>query len=73
MAIKLIQYPHRQGNVPLRLATGHFATSHSHINYYIDVTLTKSRLSEARAVAAELVKEYTLNTIVDTILCLDGT
>ena len=51
----------------LRVCKGHFATSHSHINYYIDVTMTKSRLSEAREVAAELVKEYTLNTIVDTI------
>ena len=41
MAIKLIQLPHKNGNVKLRFATGHFATSHSHINYYIDLTLTK--------------------------------
>lgn len=31
------------------------------------------RLSEARAVALELVSSYTHTTIVDTILCLDGT
>ena len=49
MAIKLIQYPHRNGNVPLRFAKGHFATSHSHLNHYIDMTMTKHRLSEARA------------------------
>ncbi|MBO5879434.1 MAG: orotate phosphoribosyltransferase, partial [Clostridia bacterium] len=48
------------------------ATSHSHINYYIDVTTQKTRLSEATAVANELVTYYTANTIVDTILCLDG-
>ena len=41
--------------------------------HYVDVTLTKFRLSEARAAAAELVREYKSTTIVDTILCLDGT
>ena len=60
-------------NLFLRLSRGHFATSHSHTNYYIDVTTQKTRLSEAQAVAEELVSYYTLNTIVDTILCLDGT
>ena len=73
MAMNLVKLPTGKTNLMLRVSKGHFATSHSHINYYIDVTLTKSRLSEARAAAAELVKEYTLNTIVDTILCLDGT
>ena len=38
-----------------------------------DVTTQKSRLSEARAVAKELVSAYQHNTIVDTVLCLDGT
>ena len=60
-------------NVYLRVTPGHFATSHSHINYYIDVTTQKTRLSEAQAVARELVSYYNNNTIVDTILCLDGT
>lgn len=60
-------------NLFLRVAKGHFATSHSHTNYYIDVTTQKTRLSEAKAVAKELVFHYRANTIVDTILCLDGT
>ena len=60
-------------NLFLRVSKGHFATSHSHINYYIDVTTQKTRLSEASAVAEELVSYYNSNTIVDTILCLDGT
>ncbi len=59
-------------NLFLRVAKGHFATSHSHINYYIDVSMQKTRLSEAQAVAHELVSYYSANTIVDTILCLDG-
>jgi len=60
-------------NLFLRVTPGHFATSHSHINYYIDVTTQKARLSEATALAQELVSYYNTTTIVDTILCLDGT
>ncbi len=60
-------------NVFLRVRKGHFATMHSHINYYIDVTTQKTRLSEASAVAKEMVSAYRARTIVDTILCLDGT
>ena len=60
-------------NLFLRLSHGHFATSHSHTNYYIDVTTQKTRLSEAKAVAQELISYYTYDTVVDTILCLDGT
>ena len=66
-----IRTKHR--NLFLRVSKGHFATSHSHINYYIDVTTQKTRLSEAQAVAKELVSYYSSSTIVDTILCLDGT
>ncbi len=63
----------KNNNLFLRVLHGHFATSHSHINYYIDVTMQKSRLSEAKAVAKELVSYYNHSTVVDTILCLDGT
>ena len=71
--IKMVKLPTNKSNLFLRVAKGHFATSHSHINYYIDVTTQKSRLSEAKAVAKELVAAYQHNTIVDTVLCLDGT
>lgn len=63
----------KKRNVFLRVSKGHFATNHSHINYYIDVTTQKTRLSEAQAVASELVSYYSNSTIVDTVLCLDGT
>ncbi len=63
----------KKKNLHLRVSSGHFATSHSHINYYIDVTTQKMRLSEAQAVAEELVSYYSSTTVVDTILCLDGT
>lgn len=63
----------KRKNLFLRLSKGHFATSHSHINYYIDVTTQKTRLSEAKAIAQELLGYYRSTTVVDTILCLDGT
>ena len=63
----------KRNGLVLRVSKGHFATSHSHTNYYIDVSLPKSRLSEASALAKELVSYYNLSTVVDTILCLDGT
>ena len=71
--IEITSLPVRHGNVPLRVARGHFATNHSHINYYIDITYPKTRLSEAQAIAQQLVANFKTNTPVDTILCLDGT
>ena len=71
--IELINLPHRRGNVPLRIARGHFATNHSHINYYIDITYHKTRVSEAKASAYQLVSHFINDTPVDTIICLDGT
>ena len=71
--IELTHLPVCHGKVPLRLARGHFATNHSHINYYIDLTFQKARLSEAKDSAYELVSNMGNNIPVDTILCLDGT
>ncbi len=62
----------RNPDVFLRVRKGHFATMHSHTNYYIDAHIQKMRLSEAKAVAKELVVNYRANTIIDTILCIDG-
>ena len=71
--IEIVNLPVHRGKVPLRFARGHFATNPSHINYYIDITYQKTRLSEAKDSARELVAHFINNTPVDTILCLDGT
>ena len=71
--IEIKHLERRRGNVPLRVARGHFATNHSHINYYIDITYPKPRLSEAKATAYQLVSHFINDTPVDTIVCLDGT
>ena len=67
------KYETKRKNLYLRVARGHFATANCHSNYYIDVVAQKSRLNEAQAVAEELRSYFYQNTIVDTILCLDGT
>ena len=71
--INLVHFPVRYGTTPLRVARGHFATNHSHINYYIDITYQKSRLNEAKDTAYQLVSHFVQDTVVDTVLCLDGT
>lgn len=59
-------------NVIMRVIPGHFATNHSHINYYMDMTIMKSRKSEAAAAASVLAKAYSTSTYIDTIICMDG-
>lgn len=71
--LNIMKLSTKRNNLYLRVAKGHFATSNCHSNYYIDVVSQKARLSEARAVAEELRSYYYADTIVDTILCLDGT
>lgn len=61
------------GVVPIKAAKGHFATTHSHINYYIDMTTLKSRSSEAKQAAYAIAKQYMRDTMIDTIVCMDGT
>ena len=49
MAMNLVKLPTGKPNLQLRVSKGHYATSHSHINYYIDVTLTKSGYTNMNA------------------------
>ena len=56
----------------IKILKGHFATSHSHINTYIDMSTVKSRHNNARETAKVLAAAYLSNTTVDTIVCMDG-
>lgn len=60
-------------SVPLKVTKGHFATNHSHTNYYIDLTTVKARASEAHSVAARLVEQGLYSLVIDTIICDEGT
>ena len=59
-------------SVVLKAIPGHFITPNSHVNYYLDMTTIKSRLSEASAAAKEISRMIEASTIVDTIVCMDG-
>lgn len=73
METREIKFPAPTNNkINLKVIPGHFATNHSHINYFIDLTTVKSRANEAREVAKSLVLQYVNNTVVDTIVCMDG-
>lgn len=57
----------------IKAMEGHFATNHSHINTYIDMSTVKCRHNNARETAKTLAEKYVTTLSVDTIICLDGT
>lgn len=57
----------------IKIMSGHFATRHSHVNAYIDMSTIKTRHNNAREVAKTLAAEYLMTTMVDTIVCLNHT
>lgn len=70
---EMIKIPLKENpSVVLKAIPGHFITPNSHVNYYLDMTTIKSRLSEASATAKELSRQIDPTTIVDTIVCMDG-
>ena len=66
-------YARNNSRVALHTIPGHFATSHSHINFYVDLTSLKTRAKEAMEVAGCLAGDYVNSLVVDTIVCMDGT
>ena len=59
MERKAIYIPSSSGKVSLKAIPGHFATNHSHVNYYIDMTDIKSNQSVAEEIAKMLAQQYT--------------
>lgn len=56
----------------VKFMQGHFVTTHSHVNTYIDLSTMKSRCNNARETAKVLAEPYLASTEIDTIVCLDG-
>ena len=65
-------YSRKNEKVAIKVIKGHFATNHSHINYYVDMATLKARQNEAEAAAEVLAQYYESTTYVDTIICMDG-
>lgn len=59
-------------HIKIGIIPGHFATNHSHVNYYVDLDSIKRHYKMARETARVISMEY-LNTPIDTIICLEGT
>lgn len=51
---------------------GHFATNHSHINYYIDMSEIKHNMNMALE-AARSIAFHLSSVSVDTLMCMEGT
>lgn len=73
MERKAIKIPSSSGRVSLKAVPGHFSTSHSHVNFYIDMTDIKNNAQVAEEIAKMLAHQYSSTTEVRAILCLDGT
>lgn len=55
----------------IKILKGHFATSNSHLNTYIDMSTVKTRHKNAYEAAKVLAEDYLNTTYVNTIVCLD--
>ncbi len=69
--IQSIESP-KNRRIRIGIIPGHFATNHSHVNYYVDMTSIKTSHKMAKEAAAELAACYA-TTNIDTIICLEGT
>ena len=63
----------RNPKARIKILEGHFATVNSHINTYIDMSTVKCRHNNGRETARVLANHFQNNTMIDTIVCLDGT
>lgn len=59
--------------IKIKITPGHFATNHSHVNFFVDLTDLKTQYRMAREAGRELAKAYSDRYHIDTIICLEGT
>ena len=68
MESRMVKFYSKESNmVAIHAIPGHFATSHSHINYYIDITSLKTRIREAKEVARVLYQKIGRVPYVDRL------
>lgn len=59
-------------NISIVTIPGHFATNHSHVSHYIDMTAIKHSYHMAHEAAEEMAVQYNHSMQIDTIICMDG-
>lgn len=62
----------KNNRVSIGIMPGHYATNHSHVNYYVDMTSIKTSSKMAKEAASELGRAVA-GTYVDTVICMEGT
>ena len=66
-------YSRKDPNIAIKVIPGHFATNHSHLNQYLDMTTMKTRQNEAERIAIAMKDYYNvMGKPIDTIVCLEG-
>lgn len=59
--------------IKVSMIPGHFVTTHSHVNAYVDLTEMKCESQTARRAATILAKDYDQTLPIETIVCMEGT
>lgn len=73
MERKIIKLPSTSGRVSMKAISGHFATTHSHVNYYLDMTEVKTNGRMAEECGYILAHKFTSSMEINTIMCLEET
>jgi orotate phosphoribosyltransferase len=74
MEMKAFTVPlNKNPEIVMNVIPGHFTTSHFHLTHYLDLNDLKTNASLAREVAIELALPYLSTTLIDTIVCMEGT
>lgn len=67
-------YSVKDPRIAIKVIEGHFATPHSHVSHYLDMTTMKTRQNEAERIAVAMKDYYNaMGKPIDTIVCMDGT
>ena len=60
-------------SISMNVIPGHFTTNHFHLSHYLDLDNLKTNSNLAKKVAKELSIPYVSYTLIDTIVCMEGT
>lgn len=63
----------KDSKLKIGIIPGHFATSHSHVSAYVDLTEMKCESKMARRAAESLARSYDMAFALETIVCMEGT